>query len=219
MTVTTIPTPTPTTTQGATAAAGTAITGLGGNYKDFLKLLMTQLQNQNPTAPMDTNQFTSQLVQFASVEQQINTNSSLTQLIQATQSGTLLQSSSLVGKTVQVTGDSVSLQNGKAGIDFTTAAPQTVNIAIATPDGVQVSTATVTSTAGPNTWTWNGKDTNGKTLPDGVYKAVVTGTDNAPVPFTVLGTATGVERSGTALKVNLGALQLDMAAVQSVSSH
>ena len=70
----------------STAATGTnALTTLSNNFNDFLSLLTTQLKNQDPSTPMDSNTFTSELVQFSSVEQQITTNSSLTSLIQATQ--------------------------------------------------------------------------------------------------------------------------------------
>src|ERR1700733_9299991 len=82
---------------GSTAASKGALTSLTSNFQDFLGMLMTQLQNQDPTSPMDTNQFTNELVEFSGVEQQINTNSSLTQLIQLTQSGQVEQSASLVG--------------------------------------------------------------------------------------------------------------------------
>ena len=75
-------------------------------------MLMTQLQNQDPTSPMDTNQFTSELVQFSSVEQQINTNTSLTQLIQLTQGGEVMQASAMTGKQVTASSDHVPLQNG-----------------------------------------------------------------------------------------------------------
>jgi flagellar basal-body rod modification protein FlgD len=81
------------TTPGAAPASGNAVsqtgtTALGSltsNFSDFLSLLMTQLQHQDPSSPMDASQFTSELVQFSSVEQQINTNGNLTQLIQLTQ--------------------------------------------------------------------------------------------------------------------------------------
>ena len=85
---------------------------LSSNFNDFLSMLMTQLQNQDPTSPMDTNQFTSELVQFSSVEQQINTNTSLTQLIQLTQAGEVMQASAMTGKQVTVSSDHVPLQNG-----------------------------------------------------------------------------------------------------------
>ena len=74
-----------------------ALSQLSGNFSDFLNMLMTQLQNQDPTSPLDTNQFTSELVQFSGVEQQINTNNSLTQLIQLTQAGEVMQSSAMAG--------------------------------------------------------------------------------------------------------------------------
>ena len=86
---------------GSTAASQTgsaALNSLSANFGDFLNLLMTQLQNQDPTSPLDTNQFTSELVQFCSVEQQIDTNTSLTQLIQATQGSEIMQASAMTGK-------------------------------------------------------------------------------------------------------------------------
>ena len=90
-------------TSAASASSGTnALSQLSSNYNDFLQMLMTQLQNQDPSNPMDANSFTQELVQFSGVEQQINTNTSLTQLIQLTQQDGLLQSSSLVGKQVAV---------------------------------------------------------------------------------------------------------------------
>ena len=71
------------TTSNAAASAsgsdpGKALATLSGNFQNFLQMLMTQLKNQDPTSPMDTNQFTTELVQFSSVEQQISTNSNLT---------------------------------------------------------------------------------------------------------------------------------------------
>ena len=211
---------TSTATAPAAAAApstGTkALSSLAGNFTDFLKLLMTQLQNQDPTSPMDTNQFTSQLVQFSSVEQQINTNSSLTKLIQATQGSNLLQSSGLVGQSVEISGDQLSLQSGQARLQFTGTTTQPVNIGVYAASGAKVAAATVTQGAGANSWTWDGKDANHRTLPDGAYKALVQTADGTAVPFTTLGTVTGVQRSGDAVKVQLGGLSVDLNAVQSV---
>ena len=86
---------------GNTPSAANAQTGavsdrktIAGNFDAFLLLLTTQLQNQNPLDPLDTNQFTQQLVQFAQVEQQINMNQSLSSLI-ALQSAT--QASAALG--------------------------------------------------------------------------------------------------------------------------
>src|SRR3954453_23870144 len=101
------------TVPGATSSAKTSLSSLTSNFGDFLNLLMTQLKNQDPSSPMDTNAFTSQLVQYASVEQQINANSNLTKLIEATQSNGMLESGSVVGKQATVTSDHFILQDGK----------------------------------------------------------------------------------------------------------
>jgi flagellar basal-body rod modification protein FlgD len=204
----------------ATPASGNALSKLSGNFDNFLSLLMTQLKNQDPTAPMDTNTFTTQLVQFSSVEQQINTNTSLTSLIQATQGGSLLQAAGMVGKAVQATSDHLALQNGKAGVGFTLSAPQQVTVSVANEAGTVLRTGTVNGASGANTWTWDGKDSSGRTLPDGSYRVAVTGVDSSgatqPVPFTVKGSATGVQRSNGALAVQMGGLSVDLSQVQSV---
>src|ERR1700719_2832117 len=122
--------PLPTVASPAAPASSISQTGtsalgsLSSNFGDFLNLLMTQLQNQDPTSPLDSNQFTSELVQFSSVEQQINTNTSLTQLIQLTQGGEVMQASAMTGKQVTASSDHVPLQNGKGTIQFSTATAQ-----------------------------------------------------------------------------------------------
>lgn len=196
-------------------ASGGALRTLSGNFDDFLKLLMTQLQNQDPTNPTDVNQFTSELVQFASVEQQIDTNANLTKLIQLTQSGSVLQGSAMVGKQVEVDGDHLSLQNGTAGLRFATATVQPVKIAVLNAAGTTVRHVEMTSQAGTNGWTWDGKDGDGRTVADGAYAVTVTGASGA-VPFSVLATATGVQRKDDAMQLQLGGLTVDMSAVRSV---
>jgi len=208
-------------TPAATApkTGANALTSLGNNFSDFLKLLMTQLKNQDPTSPMDTNQFTSQLVQFSSVEQQINTNSSLTKLIELTQGGAMLQSSALVGKPVTVASDRIALQDGHGKIGFDTAAAGPVKIGIYTDAGAKLRDETLTSQPGHNAWAWDGKDANGNSVPDGAYRAIVQSTAGSTaqdLPFTTSGTATGVQKSGNALKLQVGALSVDVSAVQSV---
>ena len=204
-------------TASSSSASTNALTSLSSNFNDFLSLLMTQLQNQDPTSPTDTNQFTSELVEFSSVEQQITTNSSLTQLIQATQSSNILQSASLIGKQVQVTSDHVALQNGQGSLQFTTTSPQAVSIGIYSDGGVEVRDATVASTTGTNTWTWDGLDAAGNQLPDGSYKAVVTDASGNSVAYTVNGTVTGMQRSGDTVNVELGSLQTSLSNVQSIN--
>jgi len=183
---------------------------------------MTQLQNQDPTSPMDTGQFTSELVQFAGVEQQINTNSNLTQLIQLTQDDATIQSSQLVGKQVEATSTQLALQNGTGEIQFTAPSSEPVNITVTNGSGQPLYSTTVNATAGTNSWTWNGQTAYGTTEPDGAYTvsaaAVASDGTTSTLPFRVVGTVTGVTTSGSTVTVNLGSLSVNMTAVTSVDN-
>src|SRR5207302_997015 len=94
-------TPLPTSSSGSSLTSTSGAT-LAGNFQTFLTLLTTQLQNQNPLDPLDTNQFTQQLVQFASVEQQLKTNDQLTSLVSLQQTAQSTQALGFVGKTAVV---------------------------------------------------------------------------------------------------------------------
>lgn len=182
---------------------------------------MTQLKNQDPTSPLDTNQFTSELVQFSQVEQQINTNTSLTQLIQLTQGGDLTQASAMLGSQVTAQASEIPLQNGKGSISFTAQSAEPVAIAIYNSAGQQIKDASMQAAAGQNSWTWDGTDNSGNSVPDGAYKlAVIGGNANgstSALPFDVIGTATGVQSANNSLTLNLGALSIPYSAIQSVS--
>ncbi|HST74457.1 MAG TPA: flagellar hook assembly protein FlgD [Acetobacteraceae bacterium] len=209
------------TTGTATGTSGDALSSLSGNFSSFLSLLMTQLQNQDPTSPLDTNQFTSQLVQFAGVEQQINANTSLTQLIQLTQGSELMQASAMMGRQVAVQSDHMPLQNGSGALAFTAPAAEPAAIAIYNDAGSKIRDALVNATKGQNAWTWDGTDNNGDSVPDGSYRVAVIGANTdgttAALPFNVLGVATGVQKSGNAVQLQLGALTTDFTTVQSVA--
>src|SRR6201997_3431755 len=88
---------------------------LAGNFQTFLTLLTTQLKNQNPLDPLDTNQFTQQLVEFASVEQQLKTNDELTTLVSLQQTAQATQALQFVGKTAVVDGSTAALKSSSAG--------------------------------------------------------------------------------------------------------
>lgn len=208
----------------ATSAAQTgqtALTALSSNFGDFLNMLMTQLQNQDPSSPMDSNEFTQELVSFSGVEQQINTNNSLTQLIQLTQAGELMQGSSMAGKQVEVTSNQLPLQNGSGSVQFTAPAAEPVALAISDSSGNIVQTATLNAQAGVNTWNWNGMSSSGVQLPDGAYNVAVYGANaggsTAALPFTVGGTVTGVQSTpSNGMQLQLGALGVGFGSVQSL---
>ena len=96
-------------TTSTTGTAGTSGSRLSADLNTFLRLLTTQLQNQDPTQPMDANQLTNQLVQFSTVEQQMNTNTTLQSLLSLQQAGQLGQAAALVGQRVAVETDHLPL--------------------------------------------------------------------------------------------------------------
>src|SRR5579883_2801792 len=197
----------------AQQAGNTALNSLSSNFNNFLQMLMTQLQNQDPTSPMDTNQFTTELVEFCSVEQQIDTNSSLTQLIQLTQGGEIMQASAMTGKQVTVSSTQVPLQNGQGTIQFNTPTAEPVDITIYGSNGGKLFETAMTSSQGTNTWTWNGAGSSGDTVPDGVYTFAVTaagpGGASTNLSTSVIGTATGVQNTSSGVQLELGALSVN----------
>lgn len=213
---------TPAAATSSTTAAPNALTSLSSNFTNFLNLLLTQLKNQDPSSPMDSNSFTTELVQFSSVEQQITTNSSLTSLIQATQGSEVIQATGVVGKSVTVASSQIALQDGAGQLNFTTGSAEPVDITITNSSGVKVREVSATSNAGTNTFAWDGKDNSGTTVADGAYNVAINGTNSggttAAVPFTVTGKATGVTNTNGAVTLQLGALSVDFSKVQSVAS-
>jgi flagellar basal-body rod modification protein FlgD len=214
---------TPVTNATAASTAGPSadpLISLSSNFSDFLNLLMTQLKNQDPSSPMDANSFTSELVEFSSVEQQINTNTSLTQLIQLTQAADVTQSAALLGKQVTVQSSELPLQNGSATVNFTAPTAEPVSITVQGPSGNTLRQVSLNATQGNNTWNWNGAASNGQILPDGAYAVVVTGgpagTTAMALPFTVVGTATGVTTQNNSVNLQLGALSVPFTSVTSV---
>lgn len=203
------------------AVTQTAGTRIANNFQDFLKLLTTQLQNQDPTAPLDTNQFTQQLVQFAQVEQQLATNSNLESLINLQKTAQLTALTPLLGRTVEVDGAVVPLQGGEAAGTYSFTTPVTDSaITITNAAGHVVRTAAGETGTGTHGFYWDGKDNNGATLPDGVYSITVTGqtgSSTVTAATTIYGRVTGSER-GTdgAIKLRLGDLTIDSDKIKSV---
>src|SRR5881628_1602464 len=104
----------PATNSGVTFSSATDKTTLAGNFNTFLTLLTTQLKNQNPLDPLDTNQFTQQLVQFAGVEQQMKMNTQMTSLISIEQAAQSTAAMAYLGATATVDGSTTKLAGGKA---------------------------------------------------------------------------------------------------------
>jgi flagellar basal-body rod modification protein FlgD len=172
--------PSSSSSNSSSSLSSTSGATLAGNFQTFLQMLTTQLQNQNPLDPLDTNQFTQQLVQFASVEQQLKTNDQLSTLVSLQQTTQATQALGFVGKTAVVNGSTAALTNSSAtwGLNVPTAA--TVNITIANSSGQSVDTGSYSANAGNNQpFTWNGLDNNGTQWPDGQYTMTATAVDGS----------------------------------------
>jgi flagellar basal-body rod modification protein FlgD len=153
---------------------------LAGNFQTFLTLLTTQLQNQNPLDPLDTNQFTQQLVQFAGVEQQLKTNDSLSQLVTLQQTTQATQALGFVGKTALVDGTTGTMTNSSATWHLNVPSDATVDITIANASGQTVFTGKYTAGAGTDVpFTWNGQGNDGTQWPDGTYTMTATAQDGS----------------------------------------
>jgi flagellar basal-body rod modification protein FlgD len=176
--------------------AGASASSVAGNFNTFLQILTTQLQNQDPTDPMDSNTFTQELVEFSGVEQQLNTNSLLQQLVnlQGGQGGvkSLLN---YVGSYVQVpsTNNDILVQGGTANFAYTLpSAAQSVVLTVKDASGNTVATMNGPTTSGVNNVSWNGSETDGSQAPDGVYTIAIAAADSGGNALT----ATNIQLTG-----------------------
>jgi len=181
------------------AVSGTGRARLAENFDTFLSLLTTQLKNQDPLAPMDSTQFTQQLVQMTGVEQQLLTNDLLEKLVSNTGTG-VATAVSLIGKEVRTDSNLASLKDGKAEWNYTLdRAASDVTVEIFDSKGRVVRTIAPTDNkAGDHKLTWDGKGTGGSDLPDGVYGMKITAKDSEGSTVTskvyLDGKVTGVEQ-------------------------
>ena len=168
------------TTTTATPATTTSTATPGGalDKNSFLKLLVAQLKNQDPTGSgQDPNAMIQQLTSFSSLEQAQNTNPLLTGLQGQTSGLFQAQTAALVGKTVQVAGSSFNLASGSASMGLNLGAAANVTLTVKDANGQLVGLIPEGQlSAGDHTLTWDGKDANGVTLPDGAYSVGVSAT-------------------------------------------
>jgi len=206
-----------TNNSGSSAGASLAET-----FDTFLTLLTTQLQYQDPLNPMDTNEFTSQLVEFTGVEQAISTNKKLDSLIALYNGGQLNDAVGYIDKTVGADGIILMLQDGTSTITYDLGGnAKEANILIIDEQGNTVRTLEGDTEVGHHELAWDGKDENGNQLEDGLYGFLVTAVDanDKPVPL-VQGTAgkvTGVKMVDGEVILEVGELEIALADVLAIS--
>lgn len=221
-------------TTGATSATNStgtssstnnaAMQQLSGNMNTFLTLLTTQLQNQDPLSPMDSTQFTQQLVEYSQVEQQINTNTNLQSLISLQQSGAGAASVGYLGKEVTVTNGSAALTNGSATWNYSLATgAATTGLTVTNSSGQVVYSTNGSTSAGNNTFTWNGEDNNGNQLADGTYTLAAKSVDGNGNAVTTAVTSTGtvgeINLSGTTPQLMIGNMAVPLTAVSLIQNQ
>jgi flagellar basal-body rod modification protein FlgD len=188
-----------------TAATTTSTTKTPSNTLDsnsFLQLLVTQLQNQDPTSAssQDPSAMIQQLTGFSSLQETQQTNALLTGLQTQTSGLFQAQAAALIGKTVEVSGSQFNLSSGAASMNLNLNAAANVTLTVTNASGQVVATLPQGNLgAGSNTVKWNGRDASGNQLPDGTYKVAVSATDTKGAAVTCT-TSTGIKVTGVSFQ-------------------
>jgi flagellar basal-body rod modification protein FlgD len=171
---------------------------IGETFDEFLLLLTTQLKNQDPTQPLDPNQFTQQLVSFAGVEQAVATNKKLDSLVNLTNqngvSNAIALGTSFLGKEIEAAGDVGSLSKG-GNVTYSYVLPEGATssfITIRDSEGNPVLGVSGASTPGRHEFVWNGRNAGERQMPDGAYAISVGALDEKNSPLDVSTSVKGV---------------------------
>ena len=207
----TMPTPvisapgTGTATGNKTASDKT--TGIADNFQTFLTLLTTQLQHQNPTDPLDTNQFTQQLVQFAGIEQQLKSNEQLKSLVEIEKGAQATQALVYVGNTVAIDGSKAQFDKS-ATWNFNSEQDTTAKITITNSAGQTAYSGNFNLKKGGSSFVWDGKGNDGVQWPPGTYKLTATGKDskgnNVAISTEVQGVVDSVDLTSSPPLLSIG---------------
>ena len=216
----------PLATDQPKSAATKAGDALASDYNNFLLLLTTQLKNQDPTQPMDTNQMTQQLATFASVEQQVATNKNMEKLVSLYAGSTMDNLVGYIGKNVEAEGGYAELANKQAYFSYQ--APEGANqvlLSVVDANNKVVFSVDGDTASGRHALVWNGANSyTGATQGDGVYKLVVTALDRTGTAITegvkayTNGKVTAVESTGAGSEavLKLGNISLPISSVTTV---
>jgi len=201
-------------------------TGSSALGKDaFLKLLVTQMNHQDPTSPQDNTQMVAQLAQFSSLESMQNLNDTVNSIAGVYQSSQALQASSLVGRSVIVDSGTATVDTtkGLTGSIAVPAATSATNVKVYNTDGDVVATIDLgAQKAGTTSFTWDGMNADGTVAPPGKYSFIAnatvdgqSGTLTTYLPATVNSVTMGA--NGGEMTLNLaGGLTVGLSQVQTI---
>ena len=195
---------------------------IADNFDTFLRILTTQLKNQNPLDPMDTNQFTQQLVQFTGVEQQLKTNDFLQTLMLSSQNTAKSEAVSYIGKEVTSSGKTGELSGSNAAFWAYSANANAANATVTIKDanGQIVYTETGPIASGPGTFRWDGKGSDGNMKPNGIYTIDIKGKDangkDVKISTASIGIVTAVDFTGDVPMLTVGSRRVSIVDVTDV---
>lgn len=208
------------TNSSGSSSSSSSTTGIANNFDQFLTLLTTQLKNQSPLDPMDTNQFTEQLVQFAGVEQQLKTNDTLSSLLSLSAASTATNAVGFIGSTITADGATAQLSSGAAAWKVNSSAAGTATITIKDANGSVVQTMTRSLVAGDQSLGWDGKTSIGTTAPDGAYSVTIDGRsvagDALTVKTQISGVVDGVDFTSSVPSLKIGSISVPIDKVKGV---
>lgn len=196
--------------------------------KQFLKLLVAQMQNQDPINPMDSKQFASQLAQFNSVEQLIGVNNGLSNLQNSQEmmrvEMTNSMAASLTGKDVRALSNQVSLKGGSADVNYElNSSASEVEIIVKDEYGSEVRRETVSNVgSGENSWTWDGKSNDGLSVPEGNYEVEIkatNGDESVKAKMFTEGIAESVRFTGNGVLISIDGIEVPIGNIESVSTN
>ncbi|MEC9369442.1 MAG: flagellar hook assembly protein FlgD [Pseudomonadota bacterium] len=207
----------------AVGAAAKDRASVADNLDTFLSLLTTQLKNQSPLDPLDTNQFTQQLVQFSEVEQTVKINANLERIAQLGAANTITSAVGFIGKNVTTSGTSTTLTGGKASWSYSVAGDSpSATFTVSDSAGRPVYTETKPVTSGTGTFAWNGQTSTGSTAPDGRYTLSIRADDGSggvlEASTSVGGIVDGVDMSGDEPVLIIDGRRISLTDVASISA-
>jgi len=207
----------------SSTSSSSSSSSVSGQENTFLQMLTTELQNQNPLDPVDTTEFTGQLVSYSSLEQLINVNDKLDSLTSLLSGNSQLSALSYLGTTATIDSNGAALQDGQASWDYTlNSAASDVTLTVADANGNTVYTQDV-GAADAGTFSLNLTSSDlPSSVSDGsaLYLSVsANASDGSSVSTSVssLVKVTGVDTSGTTTTLQAGNLSFSSDAIKSLS--
>jgi flagellar basal-body rod modification protein FlgD len=203
----------------ANATTNASRTSLANNFETFLTLLTAQLKNQDPLSPLDSKDFTNQLVQFSGVEQQLKTNDLLSSLTENTKLSAGATAVAYLGKEATANTSLASIKEGGV-TSWNYNLPRnaaSVNLRVLDSAGRVVATAIGDATKGDKTFNWDGKDQAGRPVPAGTYRLeiVANATDGQAFTGSISrrGIISAVDLSGATPTVTIDGASVPLSAI------